>query len=616
MNASIKMPNKRRPDLLIVETDTELVADLRSLFEGCGLSVITTPDGKDAIDKICNLRPRAVITAIRIPKANAFEIITAVKRRNSGLADTPFIVVTSLHSAEIRDSAQKLGVSEFLYKPLSGTLIKNTVLSVLARRKDSAPATAKKPAPVRTDTARQVSSLSKLQDFVSTSQTRPQTFGEVFCLDTEEIRKRVGEENWPRLKETVSKVMIDAVEAVCQSNDVYLKSDDGSIVIVFGDDNVLRAEAAAAKAAQKVNEALFGSSETKGINVKSLVTSADGSVSSSSRAPSEVVESLIDIARKRKKTQASSASGNAPRKTDNVTRLVPATAPPEHNIAEKKGDETKKTEPKAIPSFRNELMERLKHENEQPISFQYLPIWNVQNRIVDSFICMPSRKNAFEKKTQWGYNTLGRAPKLEEIAELDFATLEFGLLKIIDFMSSGKPAMLALSVHFETLASKNIRERFLAFLEEIPGNIRGYLAPIITNVPEGIPESRLDQITNRFRNLTRFLAVEIPLSQDGQNTLETAARMRGGGIGCIMLKISDDSDTKQIQYAKKVAEKIQTLGGKVGVSGIRNRAALIELAYGGLTYCAGKAIGGPYEYAQEPYELNASMLERMEAEAC
>lgn len=586
------------PDVLIVDDSADVRLLLKTVLGKMSLSAIEASDGEEALKVLSHTAPQVVVSDIRMPRMNGYELLHAVRASGTESASVPFIMLTGLNDNELASVAKKLGVSAFFSKPLDVDGFRTTIRGMLG----STPTTDHENvsrsignAPDRTKPER-ADSIERLEQLVSQAGPEAQAFGNIICLGTEEIQRRVGDDHWDRLKQTIAKLMVDAVAAVCRPEDVYLSCDDGSVIIVFGDNDLVHAEAAAAKAAKQVTDALFGSDEMNGVKVTSIVQTSDGYITEGKKNVSEIIDSLLKLAQ-RHNVSATAKPEPPPAKP------APAPAPKRKDKNEGKG--------RAVPSFREELMSRIDSGKDNPIEFCFLPIWDIQNRRVDQHICLPSRATGIQSRPQWGYNVLGQSPSLAEIVELDIACLEFGLLEVMTPLSAGKSVSVAVSVNFETLASKNSREKLLGLLREIPGHLRSHVSPILTHAPDGIPEMRIREITAELRSLTNQMAVELFPGDEGKNIMKTIARLRGGGIEVILTRVPDDSGTNDIQIAQRIGERVRQLGGKSGVAGVRNPATLMDLAYSSLDFCTGKSIGGPFDHVPDPYVFDAKTLEGM-----
>jgi YesN/AraC family two-component response regulator len=116
-------------DILIVDDETPFV---RSLVEGLSLytphlNVLTAENGKKAVEVLKTLAVDLVITDLRMPVMDGFELMEYIRRE---LPDTRVIVMSMLDGPEIRRRARELGADQFLEKPVDLRTILNKILMV------------------------------------------------------------------------------------------------------------------------------------------------------------------------------------------------------------------------------------------------------------------------------------------------------------------------------------------------------------------------------------------------------------------------------------------------------------------------------------------------------
>jgi DNA-binding NtrC family response regulator len=118
-------------DVLVVEDD----ALSRDFVENCvgsmGLAVKACSDGDEAFRSLDNERYRLVITDLKLPGADGFEILKKVQSTNP---DTDVIVVTGYGSVENAVECMRQGAFDFLVKPVSKTRLDALVNRVIERQ--------------------------------------------------------------------------------------------------------------------------------------------------------------------------------------------------------------------------------------------------------------------------------------------------------------------------------------------------------------------------------------------------------------------------------------------------------------------------------------------------
>ncbi len=100
--------------VLVIEDKESMVDMLRQTLESGGYKVICAKDGAEGIKKLNDERIGLVLTDLKLPKKDGFEVLKAVKEENTLL---PVIVMTAFGTIETAVRAVKEGAYDFLTKP-------------------------------------------------------------------------------------------------------------------------------------------------------------------------------------------------------------------------------------------------------------------------------------------------------------------------------------------------------------------------------------------------------------------------------------------------------------------------------------------------------------------
>ena len=135
------MPDKRR---IVVAEDDAAIRDLvRDLLTSAGYEIHTARNGQEAVLKVRQFAPAAMVLDINMPEIDGFGVLKAI--RNLPPAVKPAVLVlTARHSPDDVRQATLLGAKDYLAKPFSQTQLLSRVARLL-RPALSAPA----PAPVQ-----------------------------------------------------------------------------------------------------------------------------------------------------------------------------------------------------------------------------------------------------------------------------------------------------------------------------------------------------------------------------------------------------------------------------------------------------------------------------------
>ena len=118
--------------ILLVDDDKAEQSILSIMLEKLGCIVITALDGYDGLVKFKKRPPNIIITDIKMPKFDGFEMIEEIQKID---ADIPIILLTSYSEEEYLLKAINMGVKYFLKKPVDflqlEKIIRKTAISFL-----------------------------------------------------------------------------------------------------------------------------------------------------------------------------------------------------------------------------------------------------------------------------------------------------------------------------------------------------------------------------------------------------------------------------------------------------------------------------------------------------
>jgi CheY-like chemotaxis protein len=103
--------------VLIVDDDTATTDLMHILLTEHGAYVQTACSGTEALLRVAECHPHAIITDIAMPEMDGWSLIHSLKSR-AATADIPIIVVSAFDSADVRARAAGLGCVDYLTKPI------------------------------------------------------------------------------------------------------------------------------------------------------------------------------------------------------------------------------------------------------------------------------------------------------------------------------------------------------------------------------------------------------------------------------------------------------------------------------------------------------------------
>jgi two-component system NtrC family response regulator/two-component system response regulator HydG len=117
--------------VLVVDDEDNARSALSTLLSEEGFDVAQARDGEEALEKLTQFDPAAVLTDVRMPKLDGMALL---KRAREGGSQAVFVVMTAFGSIELAVEAMKQGAESFLVKPLDLEAVKVVLDKALEKR--------------------------------------------------------------------------------------------------------------------------------------------------------------------------------------------------------------------------------------------------------------------------------------------------------------------------------------------------------------------------------------------------------------------------------------------------------------------------------------------------
>lgn len=106
--------------IIVVDDEENILKMVNQTLTRNGYKVTTSPDGKDALEKIQANKPDLIILDIMMPYLDGFEVLQAL-RRNPATRNTPVIFLTAKNNDMDIFKGWQAGVNCYLIKPFNPT---------------------------------------------------------------------------------------------------------------------------------------------------------------------------------------------------------------------------------------------------------------------------------------------------------------------------------------------------------------------------------------------------------------------------------------------------------------------------------------------------------------
>ena len=117
--------------ILIAEDTPDLLEEIRASLMMEGYDVISTDNGEMALNRLGELLPDLIVTDLRMPVMDGFELIRRV-RENPHWSGIPILVFSSMPIHEYEARVSENGANQFLTKPCSMETFLHTVANSLS----------------------------------------------------------------------------------------------------------------------------------------------------------------------------------------------------------------------------------------------------------------------------------------------------------------------------------------------------------------------------------------------------------------------------------------------------------------------------------------------------
>ncbi|WP_376789649.1 response regulator transcription factor [Thermoflexus sp.] len=130
----------RRPRILLVDDEPDLLAELKPLVERAGFQVLTAGDGEEALQRIAAERPDLVVLDVLMPRLDGREVLRRLRQAGDW---TPVILLTQVGTPIERAFSLQEGADDYLNKPFEPMELVARIQAVLRRaRQGELPLTA------------------------------------------------------------------------------------------------------------------------------------------------------------------------------------------------------------------------------------------------------------------------------------------------------------------------------------------------------------------------------------------------------------------------------------------------------------------------------------------
>ena len=120
--------------VLFIDDEKPWLEAIRLAVKGASFRVITAESGEAALRKMKRSMPDLILSDVRMPVMNGFDLFEKVKR-DPRLKRIPYVFMSNLDDFDARKTARELGADDYVEKPFDSEQMKSVVSGLLTRFK-------------------------------------------------------------------------------------------------------------------------------------------------------------------------------------------------------------------------------------------------------------------------------------------------------------------------------------------------------------------------------------------------------------------------------------------------------------------------------------------------
>lgn len=559
--ADSAQPGAVPPEVLIVD-DEDLVREmLRDALEAENHTVAEAADGKEAVEKILALRPRIVVSDVRMPEMNGYEVLHEIRRNHPELASIPFIFLTGLSDKSYISAAYKIGADDYLTKPVDLDVLCMKIGAMLQRLGPPPLPRAERPPESVAASAEDLSPefRRKLEELAT--NRRQSITSSVRLLNLEEYREKFGD-RWAKLQPVAMTLAESVLRKHLGPDEVYSRSGDDGYMVLLPDCDEDTARRRVELIVRDIREHMVGES---GEDLSDLNVSADvvdlGDV---------VDESAADI------SAALLADIFERRETERKERSPPPRA--------------KAPDPKTW--FVGQLAQH------------YRPLWNAKRQMVVAVQCVPVRTTPYGVLV--GRTVLHGGAEDPWAVELDAFMVKQATELLRAQAKLGRKLLASVPVHYRTLTGDRVAE-IEKLLQAMPENVlKSRLILEIVGVPEHHGVSGTRGALAFARRYSDFVSVETAPDDPHIGLL------RDAGVRLLQHELAPapvgDADVASMRAIQRFARDAQALGLQARMHAVDSLGRFKAARNAGVLFMSGRVIGRTDAKPMQPYLLPESTI--------
>ena len=125
-------PRDESAVVLVVEDDKDIRELIQLCLESDGLEVVTASDGREALARVEEVRPDAILLDLMMPEVDGWEVIRTLKARDDDIADVPVFMMTAYGDRQSRVRGALERACKYITKPFDPNVLPAMIRAEIA----------------------------------------------------------------------------------------------------------------------------------------------------------------------------------------------------------------------------------------------------------------------------------------------------------------------------------------------------------------------------------------------------------------------------------------------------------------------------------------------------
>lgn len=386
--------------------------------------------------------------------------------------------------------------------------------------------------------------------------------GRLHMIGLEKVKPSFGP-RWPQVADKAHELAKLAIERRLNPSDVYTRFGDLSYLLVFGNLGQAEAQVKCALIAREIAEKLLGTQAAAKLMQVSCV-----SMKENGRLMFEDVGDLDALIREFEARWAEQ------QKIEKNARQI------------------------AFQWIAEEDAERSWEALTKQIGYIYRPMWTVRSQAVTTYHCLPTLPGE-DGDMLVGYDVIPKEAPSRFIPKLDRLLLHKAAQELMWLRNAEKTLLLAVPVHFDTLARTQSRVAYVNDCHEIPEELRRYLVLELVGVEDGVPAGRLIELTSALSTECRALLIRLPI---GFANFDAVGQTHVTACG---LAVDGATMTEAALFKEfnRFCEEAERVHKQKYVHGLSSSSLLTAALSAGFGYVDGETVASVAEQPDAAYRL-------------